>query len=367
MRWPAVLLLAGCAATLEPYAGFEHVLAPAPEFRAPVKFDRKFDWIMLKSGEWLKGEITVLRDTNFEFESEELNELTLDWDDVHEVRSRDAVTMAFEDPKSRRPRVVVGRVVIDKQRVTVDDEMTYLRSDLISLVPGEQKEKDYWSGKLTINASARSGNTNQADAGSYLRLTRRSPYSRIELLYNSTYGRVDGEDTINNHRLTVSWDVFVSKKLYATPARVEFYSDIFQNIRGRITPSAGVGYHVINKPKLEWDVEGGLGWQFTRFDSVPTGDPEKVDQGVVQLGTRIDWDITKNAELKLNYTVQLGVQSIEDSTQHLSVIAEIDLWKDFDFDVGFYWDWVGSPATLADGTTPENSDYRVTIGIGWDF
>jgi hypothetical protein len=365
MRWVAVFLLAGCAATVEPYPGFEHVIAQA-DFQPPVKYDKNFDWIMLKSGEWLKGEITVLRDKDFEFESDELDTLQLEWKKVHEVRSKGPVTCAFEDPKGRRPLVVTGRVVIDRQNVRVGD-MVYARSRLISLVPGEMREGDYWSGKFTLNATGRAGNTDQSDLGVYFRLIRRSPYSRLEFVYNGTRGTVGGEETINNHRLTGTYDIFLTKRLFVTPIRAEFYSDIFQNIALRVTPSTGLGYHAIIKPQVEWDLTAGLGWQFTRFDSVQAGEPEKTDQGVVQLGTSLDWDITSKTELHFTYTVQLGVQSIEDSTQHLSAILETDLWKDFDFDVGFYWDWVGNPATAADGTTPESSDFRVTIGIGWDF
>ena len=46
-----------------------------------------FDWIQLKSGEWLKGRIKAMQERQLEFDSEELNDLTFDWKDIRQVRS----------------------------------------------------------------------------------------------------------------------------------------------------------------------------------------------------------------------------------------------------------------------------------------
>src|SRR4029079_5102700 len=64
-------------------AGVSAQTAPAPFQPAPPAPDA-FDWIQLKSGEWLKGELIALYDGKLEFDSDELEKLTLDWDDVRE-------------------------------------------------------------------------------------------------------------------------------------------------------------------------------------------------------------------------------------------------------------------------------------------
>ena len=50
----------------------------------------------MTSGEWLKGEIHELRKDTLEFESNELDELNLDWEDVAQLRSARPCTMLFE-------------------------------------------------------------------------------------------------------------------------------------------------------------------------------------------------------------------------------------------------------------------------------
>jgi len=332
-----------------------------------VDYDVAFDWIQLTSGEWLKGEITVLRNGSFDFDSEEMDEQTFDWEDVKEVRSKGPVTCTFEDPDDRRrPIVVTGRLFADQERVRLGTQ-TFRRSDLLSIIPGEATEADYWSGKFSVNFTARSGNSDQVDLGTYFRLLRRSPYSRLDFVYRNAYGSVERVRNINNHLFTGTWDLFLSRDWYVTPAKLEIYSDEFQNIRYRITPSTGVGYHVIDRPGMEWDVTAGLGWQFTRFESVQPGEDRNTDQGIVVLGTRYEWDITSSSDIAVDYAAQLGIGDIHDSTQHLGVILSSDVWGDLELDLGFYWDWVGDPATDDDGVTPEKSDYRVTVGVGWDF
>ena len=46
-----------------------------------------FDWIQLKSGEWLKGRLKAMQERKLEFDSDELNDLTFDWKDIRQVRS----------------------------------------------------------------------------------------------------------------------------------------------------------------------------------------------------------------------------------------------------------------------------------------
>jgi hypothetical protein len=48
--------------------------------------DEKYDWIQLKSGEWLKGNLNVLYNFSLEFDSDELGLLTLDLDDIKQIR-----------------------------------------------------------------------------------------------------------------------------------------------------------------------------------------------------------------------------------------------------------------------------------------
>ncbi len=84
-RWSIVggfTLMIGVAA-LGQDGGTEPASDPAaPESEAPEPLSGDFDWVQFKNGEWLKGEIKDLQDDSFTFDSDEMDELSLDFDDV---------------------------------------------------------------------------------------------------------------------------------------------------------------------------------------------------------------------------------------------------------------------------------------------
>jgi len=49
--------------------------------------DDSFDWIQLKSGEWLKGKLRAVEKRTLKFDSDEFDDVEFDWKDVRRVRS----------------------------------------------------------------------------------------------------------------------------------------------------------------------------------------------------------------------------------------------------------------------------------------
>jgi hypothetical protein len=364
MRWLAFfLLLTGCTTTMAPYPGFEHLIATSPK----LNFDDRFDWVQLRSGEWLKGKITAIREGILEFDSSELGDLEFDWDNVVEVRSSESVTCTFDNPKNpRKPKVVTGRVVATRDKVVVGNR-TFKRRDLISAVRKGMAERDYWSGKLIFNVAARGGNPDQTDVGTYVRARRRSQRSDLDLMYRGAFGKASGVETVNNHFFAGQWDLLLGRRWFVTPLRYDVYSNVFQNIRYRHTVGVGGGWRAVDRPGLELDLFGGFGWQFTRMDSIRPRSPQEVDQGVLYLGARYGWAVTPTTDLLVDYVAQVGLQNSSDSTQHFGVVASSKVWGDLTFDVGFYWDWAGQPSPTSSAGTPEKSDYQLVLGVGWDF
>src|SRR5580698_1858996 len=66
-----------------------------------------FDWIQLKSGEWLKGRLKYVQEKNVEFDSDELDEMTLKLKDVRKIYTAKPMYAKFE---GRDP--VHGTVVV---------------------------------------------------------------------------------------------------------------------------------------------------------------------------------------------------------------------------------------------------------------
>jgi putative salt-induced outer membrane protein YdiY len=308
----------------------------------------------------------VLRRDRLEFDSDELDDLTFDWEDVAEVRSPRMNTCRFDDDTT-----LVGTLWIRDDVVLMRDasgrEHRFPRSWLLAIISGEPSERNRWSGKFSIGFTARRGNTDQTDFTASLNARRRTPYTRLELSYLGALGKLDGETNVANHNANLKFDVFLSRRFYLTIPTVEAFRDVFQNIAVRVTPGAGFGYQILDRGGLDWNVEAGGGYRITRYDSVEPGEDETNRNGAALFGTTFEMDITKDIDLKVLYRSQIGIPDTQDTNQHGELALGIELTGDFDLDIALIWDRVGDPRPDADGIVPEKDDFRLTVGVGLEF
>jgi putative salt-induced outer membrane protein YdiY len=325
-----------------------------------------FDWIQFKNGEWLKGEIKDLQDDSFSFESDELDTLQLDWEDIHAVYSATEHTCVFEDRTS-----VLGKLRIEGDRVIVvttpEGEKRYDRADLRFIIPGGQTEWDYWSLEYTLGATVRQGNSDQSDMSSFLRIRRRSPTARTGFEYRAAFGSVEGKETVNNQLADLRHDVFLSRRLYLTAPTVHYYRDRPQNIAYQMTPGAGLGYEIIDRGHMEWTAGGGAGYQHTEFDEVAPGQDSSAGGGVILGLTDFKWELTKNVDFEFQYNTTVGLAENLGVNHHVFTTLSFDIWKNFDFDVSLTWNRVGDAQRTSDGDKPNEDDISLYVGLGWEF
>ncbi len=324
------------------------------------------DWLQLTSGEWVWGEIQVLRDKDLEFDSEELDLLKLDWDDVAGFRSARILTYRFENLG-----VFTGTATMRDGVVTittVDEVKEFPREPLIMILEGRPTEINYWSLKATLGLVARSGNTDQADVNTSVRIRRQTPRARLDISYLGNFGEVQGVRNINNHNVTSTWDMLVKAGFFITPAAVNLYHDPFSNIDLKTTVSAGAGYFISRGGDVEWSVGLLAGYVHTEYVSVQEGKDDNEGSFSLTPSTKLDWDITGDIEFELDYNVQVSVPETNNAFHHAVGTLSLDVWGDIlDFDFALAWDRVETPQPAADGYVPVRDDFRTTYGLGVDF
>jgi hypothetical protein len=366
-----VALVAILAASLAGPARAEEPAEAKPDeppaktlFRPPAPSPKDYDWIQLKSGEWLKGDITSLRDEELEFDSDELDEQTFDWKDIAELHSARNNIFRFEgNLVVSGPAVMRGDTILISEGGTQRD---FERKQLVAIVPAAEREWDRWSGKASLGATLRAGNTEQLELSSTAWIRRETARSRIRLDYSGSYGVLDGEQNVNTHRAQSKWDVYWTRNLYFTPVTFEVYRDPFTNIGLRLSPSSGVGYHLF-RGRFDWSLEAGAGYQWTRFESVESGEPPDSSTGLITFGSVFESEITKRIDFDLTYRIQITVPNFDNTSHNMVGVLSVDLRKYLDLDVSMTWDRVRSPQPLADGTVPESDDYRLVVGLALDF
>jgi hypothetical protein len=343
---------------------------PTSENLPPKPRSGDFDWMQFSNGEWLKGDIKDLLDDQFVFDSDELDKQTLDMEDIYGIYSPRLNTVMLQDRT-----VVRGRLLIEGNSVTViteeGEELNFTRDQVRSVIPGGLTEWDFWSGRIGLGATVRSGNVDQTDLTANLFIERRDPSTRLTLQYDGAYSVVQEERTTNNHRASLAFDVYAGKyasdRLYIRPVNIVYFRDEFQNIDYRITPSAGLGYDVIDDSKLEWSVNGGFGWEFERFIEAPPGGDISTDDAAVLLGTNLDWEATSDIDLGFDFSTTIPIEDFQRYNFRLKLYAEIELINDFDLDIQIIWDRNNSPTPLSDGSLPKPDDVRLVLGVAYEF
>jgi len=323
-----------------------------------------FDWIQLKSGEWLKGRLKALQERKLEFDSDELNDLTFDWKDIRQVRSPRTLDVLSMDGTK-----VSGPVTITPEQATVGGaEPRVIPYDQIqSVTPGGTREWNYWSGKLTLGLTLRAGNTESVEYNAQAHLQRRTPATRLSFDYIGNVSSVDGVESANNSRVNTEFNLWLSRRLYLQLPFAEYYTDPIQNLAHRVTLGVGAGYDLIDRPNLNWNLTTGPAYQYAWFDSSQLGEPTKKGTAALTFGSRFDWDITHRIKWIVEYRGIYTSKEVGESTHHGVSTLSLEVTKRFDLDVSFVWDRISNPKVGDNNVQPKPDDFRLVVGLGVDF
>jgi Protein of unknown function, DUF481 len=338
--------------------------AVSAEWEPEPPMPDKFDWVQLTSGEWLKGEIKVMYEDSLEFDSDKLDDLTLDLEDIKQIRSAQILNVRQRDGKT-----ATGKLLLDDNSVRIvgDSPQQFERADLVSITAGVPKERNYWDGGIVLGGNLRSGNTKEIEASANVSFQRRTVENRIILDYLGNYSSTNDLKSANNHRANAVWDWFFSEKLFLRPIFMEYYRDPFQNIDNRFTAGTGIGYQIIDTSKTDWSVFAGPAHQTTHFDAVPPGDASREETWAFSAGTNFHTELTSRIDFDYDYRFQLTNPESGRYNHHMIGTFDVDLTDALDFNLSFVWDRIEEPQANADGTIPKQDDYRLILGLGYDF
>ncbi len=353
----------------------------------PIPEVDEWDWIQMDSGEWLKGEIRTMYNNQLDFESDEFDEMILDFRDIAFIRSGD-VQMVNMTNRNRRDasgpfrllsslravtdeEVVTGflRIEDGQARVIPEDgseERVFPKDDIISFAAGEPREINFWSAKVTLGSNARQGNVNQGDLSTRATIRRRTPNSQFYFQYIGTFSQTEDVQTANNHRVTTYYDWFLSRDFFWRIANAEYYKDPFQNIEARGTMGTSFGWHIKDTDRFEWDVAGGPAIQYLVSENVEPGQEKEQTNPAITLSTNFDWELTRRIDLVGNYSVLYAGETAGGYIFHSDTTFETELSSWLDLDVSFILDYTTNPVATNAGT-PENADFQVITSLGIDL
>lgn len=330
-----------------------------------IQFGDTYDWILLTSGEWLKGNLKRMREDQIEFDSDKLNIVKFDWEDVDQVHSPQINTYVFGDKVD-----LFGRAVVTKDQVlleTADGVQIYPRSDLLSIVQGTGRERDWWSMRVGAGFSANAGNTDQGSLNAYFQLVRADYRTRARAAYEATVGYANGEQNVNRHIGTIQVRLFLSRRWYFTPAATQLLNDRFQNIHFRATPGAGAGVHVFDTKKVEWDIDAGLGYQYLNVLSTEAGAKDPQSDGFATVGTWAEFEFYKDVNLELEWRTNFVYTTIGNTNHTGRAKFSLEITDIFDFETSFLFLRTEDPPARSDGAVPAKNDYQLIVSVALEI
>jgi hypothetical protein len=323
------------------------------------------DWVQLKSGEWLRGDLKYIQNKEVEFDSDEMDQQTLKLKDVSKLYSAHRVFTQFVNQEP-----VYGMVVISNDFVTVNgaEPLSLHRDLLIGITPsGGKTGIRNWSGDFSLGLSLQSGNNEQTTLTTSAELARRTPNTMLLFDYLLNYSQVNNVQSANNDRLNSSYDIRLNQDWFLRPVQLEYYHDSLANISYRLTGGASVGYYIFDRSGLEWTVSAGPGYQYTRFATVEADQADSASTPAGVLTSNFKQDITQRLTFKQSWQSIFTEREAGQYTHHAVTTLEFEIKKHLNLDVSFVWDYLQNPQTRSDGAVPQKSDYYLTVGFGVRF
>ena len=344
---------------------WQAVAASAPWGEGFAPPQGEFSWIRLDSGEWLKGELVALYDDRLVFDSDHFGNLYIDLDDVEAVHGQGIFTVSLDDG-----RAVSGKLDIRNQDVRIVMEgssFDFSREELVSITQSAERERDRWTGNVDVGMNLREGNTEFSDLNVSARITRRTPISRLTLDYRGNSNVTDGVRQTDSHRINLAVNRFTGRRFFWRPISVQYYKDELQNINHQATIASGIGYHLMDTSRVDWEVQAGVGGNYLENVSVVPGETTGDWSPVGTLSTDLSVDITS----WIDYEFLLNMTFLEEAAgkyqHHMVNTLSTDLIGDLDLDVSFIWDRTEVPQVAEDGTVPEQDDYQLLVSLSYEF
>jgi Protein of unknown function, DUF481 len=323
------------------------------------------DWVQLKSGEWLRGELKYIQNKEVEFDSDEMDQQTLKLKDISKLYSAHRVFTQFVNQQP-----VYGMVVISNDLVMVNgpEPLSLHRDLLLGITPsGGKRGINNWSGDFSLGLSLQSGNNEQTTLTTSAELARRTPNTTLLFDYLLNYSQVNNVQSANNDRLNSSYDIRLNQDWFLRPVQLEYYHDSLANISYRLTGGASVGYYIFDRSGLEWTVSAGPAYQYTRFETVEADQADSASTPAGVLTSNFKQDITQRLTFKQSWQSIFTEREAGQYTHHAVTTLEFEIKKHLNLDVSFVWDYLQNPQTRSDGAIPQKSDYYLTVGFGVRF
>jgi len=182
--------------------------------------------------------------------------------------------------------------------------LLFISGAALAVDPMEMKvdgKEQGWKGDIELGYVKTSGNTDTTAA--ILKLAIRGGYTDWvhEFISRGYHATDTGNTTAAN--LMAQWrsNYVLRREIDYLFGLVRYDNDRFAGYKLRMTEVGGYGYKIIKQENFRWAAEAGVGGQQTTRT-----DGEQNNEGIVRLGTWLDWNISKTSIFTYNLFTEIG-------------------------------------------------------------
>jgi hypothetical protein len=244
------------------------------------------DQITLKNGDRLSG-VIVKSDDDAKallIKTDLAGDVTVRWDAITAIVSSQPLHITLSDG-----RVIVGRVSTTDGilEIATDGGTVPAAHDAVKAIRDNATQgeidrlqhpglRDYWSGLFDFGLSLTEGNSSTAALTIAGKASRVVPKNKLTLYYTEVYSRDSNESpaltTANAIHAGVRDEFNLKPRVYAF-AFTDFDEDALQHLDLRNVIGGGLGYHIVNSKKTQFDVFGGASFNQEYFASYTIANP----------------------------------------------------------------------------------------------
>ena len=245
------------------------------------------DQVTLKNGDRLTGTIVKTDDDTktLLIKTELAGSVTVEWDAVTGIVSSQPLHLTLSDG-----RVIVGTVGTADGRLEVatkDAGAVPTEHGSIKAIRNDAEQTEFdrlqhpgllddWSGLFDLGLSVTRGNSAASALSIAGKAARVVPKNKLLLYYTEIYAKDSKQDpsvtTANAIHAGIRAEFNLKPRIYVF-GFADFDSDALQNLDLRNVLGGGLGYHIVNTKKTQFDVFGGGSFNQEYFSSYLTANP----------------------------------------------------------------------------------------------
>ena len=172
-----------------------------------------------------------------------------------------------------------------------------------------QKPDGQWRSLFTAGASVANGNSDAKSASLAADVIKMTSSDKWEFTGGAQYARSAGATTANHQNFTGLYNQDITPQWYGF-GQLDLVRDIPSDLASRITPSTGLGYHVVKKPDQTFDVSAGLAYTWDKYRRPQVVDGQmrsRLDHAELLLAEESNNKLTDSTTFKQKFTVYPSV------------------------------------------------------------